>query len=61
MKIDKIFDYINKSFLELKKVNWLSKEETFNLVLEVIIFSIVFVIIYGSFDSFLVRLLLFLR
>ncbi|GIW67496.1 MAG: hypothetical protein KatS3mg096_364 [Candidatus Parcubacteria bacterium] len=57
----KIQNYLKESFLELKKVKWLTREETFNLTLEVIIFSLIFVVIYGVFDSVLVRILFLLK
>lgn len=61
MILDRINDYLKKSFIELKKVTWLSKKETLRFTFEVIIFSIIFVIIYGIFDSLLVRLLLLVK
>ena len=59
--LEKIQNYLKESFLELKKVKWLTKEETINLTLEVIIFSLIFVVIYGIFDAILVRILLLLK
>ncbi len=61
MNLETITDYLKKSFNELKKVNWLTSRETFNLTLEVIVFSLVFVIIYGIIDSLLVRIILLLK
>lgn len=61
MNLEKLIDYLKKSYNELKKVNWLSREETLNLTLEVIGFSVLFVIIYGLVDSLLVRFLLLLK
>ncbi len=61
MNLETITDYLKKSFNELKKVNWLTRKETFNLTLEVIVFALVFIIIYGIVDSFLVRIILLLK
>ena len=59
--IDKIKNYLKESFLELRKVKWLTREETIQLTLEVIVFSLIFIIIYGLFDSVLVRILFLLK
>jgi preprotein translocase SecE subunit len=59
--VEKIKNYLKESFLELKKVNWLTREETINLTLEVIIFSLIFVVIYGIFDALVVRILFLLK
>jgi len=61
MKIEKIKNYLKESFLELKKVKWLTRQETIDLTLQVIIFSFIFLIIYGIFDAILVRILLMLK
>jgi len=61
MKIVKIKSYLKESFLELKKVKWLTRQETIDLTLQVIIFSLLFVIIYGIFDAILVRILFMLK
>jgi preprotein translocase SecE subunit len=58
---EKIKNYLKESFLELKKVKWLTKEDTINLTLEVIIFSLIFVVIYGIFDSLVVSILFLLK
>ena len=59
--MEKIKNYLRESFLELRKVKWLTREETINLTLEVIIFSLIFIVIYGIFDAFLVRILFLLK
>jgi preprotein translocase SecE subunit len=59
--VEKIKNYLKESFLELKKVKWLTREETINLTLEVIIFSSIFVVIYGIFDAIVVRILFLLK
>jgi preprotein translocase SecE subunit len=59
--VEKIKNYLKESFLELKKVKWLTREETINLTLEVIIFSLIFVVIYGIFDALMVRILFLLK
>jgi preprotein translocase SecE subunit len=59
--VEKIKNYLKESFLELKKVKWLTREETINLTLEVIIFSLIFVVIYGIFDALVVRILFLLK
>jgi preprotein translocase SecE subunit len=59
--VEKIKNYLKESFLELKKVKWLTKEDTINLTLEVIIFSLIFVVIYGIFDSLVVSILFLLK
>jgi preprotein translocase SecE subunit len=59
--VEKIKNYLKESFLELKKVKWLTREETINLTLEVIIFSLIFVVIYGIFDALVLRILFLLK
>jgi preprotein translocase SecE subunit len=59
--VEKIKNYLKESFLELKKVKWLTREETINLTLEVIIFSLIFIVIYGIFDALVVRILFLLK
>jgi preprotein translocase SecE subunit len=59
--VEKIKNYLKESFLELKKVKWLTREETINLTLEVIIFSSIFVVIYGIFDALVVKILFLLK
>jgi preprotein translocase SecE subunit len=61
MKIEKIKNYLKESFLELKKVKWLTRQETIDLTLQVILFSLIFIVIYGIFDAILVRILLMLK
>jgi len=59
--VEKIKNYLKESFLELRKVKWLTRAETINLTLEVIAFSLIFIVIYGIFDAFLVRILFLLK
>jgi preprotein translocase SecE subunit len=59
--VEKIKNYLKESFLELKKVKWLTREETISLTLEVIIFSLIFVVIYGIFDALVVKILFLLK
>jgi preprotein translocase SecE subunit len=59
--VEKIKNYLKESFLELKKVKWLTREETTNLTLEVIIFSLIFIVIYGIFDALVLRVLFLLK
>mgnify|MGYP001123472612 CR=1 FL=1 len=59
--IEKIKNYLKGSFLELKNVKWLTQKETLNLTLEVIIFSLIFIVIYGIFDALLIRILFLLK
>jgi preprotein translocase SecE subunit len=59
--INKIKNYLKESFLALKNVKWLTMRETIDLTLEVIAFSLIFVIIYGIFDAFMVKILLLLK
>jgi preprotein translocase SecE subunit len=61
MNIDRIQNYFKESFLELKKVKWLTRKELFDLTLEVIIFALIFVVIYGIFDAILIRILFMLK
>jgi preprotein translocase SecE subunit len=61
MNIEKIKNYLKESFLELKKVKWLTRQETANLTLQVVLFSLIFILIYGIFDAILVRILLMLK
>jgi|YNPMSStandDraft_1061717.scaffolds.fasta_scaffold04845_3 preprotein translocase SecE subunit len=56
-----ISSYLKDSFLELKKVRWLSREQTTELTIEVIIFSLIFVVIYGIFDAIFIKLLFMFR
>lgn len=61
LKLEKFTNYLKKSFYELKNVKWLTRRETVNLTIEVVAFSLIFIIIYGLFDSFIVKLLLLLK
>jgi preprotein translocase SecE subunit len=61
MNIEKIKNYLKESFLELKKVKWLTRQETIDLTLQVILFSLIFVVIYGIFDAILLKILLMLK
>jgi preprotein translocase SecE subunit len=56
-----IKEYLKTSFSEFKKVKWLTKEETINLTIEILIFSFIFVLIYGIFDAIFVKLLFLLK
>jgi preprotein translocase SecE subunit len=56
-----ISSYLKYSFLELKKVRWLSREQTTELTIEVIIFSLIFVVMYGIFDAIFIKLLFMFR
>lgn len=58
---NKIINYIKESLVELKKVKWLTRKETIDLTLEVIFFSLIFVVIYGFFDALIIRLLFLLK
>lgn len=55
--LENIFNYFKDSFLELKKIKWLTRQETINLTLEVLLFSFIFFIIYGIFDYLFILLL----
>ncbi|MCS7200967.1 MAG: preprotein translocase subunit SecE [Patescibacteria group bacterium] len=55
--LDRIKNYLKDSLIELKKVKWLTRQETINLTLEVLIFSFIFLVIYGIFDYLFVSLL----
>lgn len=55
--LERISNYLKESFVELKKVKWLTRQETINLTLEVLFFSFVFFIIYGIFDYLFIFLL----
>lgn len=56
----KIKTYLRESWLEAKKVKWLTKAETKKLTIEVILFSLTFVLIYGFVDALLTRGIIFL-
>lgn len=58
---DKIKNYLKESLNEFKKVNWLSRKETLNLTLEVIGFSLIFVLVFGLFDALFIRILFLLK
>lgn len=55
--IGRLKNYLKGSFEELKKAKWLSKKETFDLTVDIIIFALLFVFIYGIFDSIFLRFL----
>lgn len=59
--IEKALKYFKSLIDELKKVRWLSREDTLRLTLEILIFSSIFVLIYGLVDSILVKLILSLK
>lgn len=61
MNLKVLKEYLKASFLELKKVKWLTQKETIDLTLEVIFFSLTFFVIYGIIDSILVGIILKLR
>ncbi len=56
--INKIKSYLQDSWQETRKVNWLTKDETIKLTIEVILFSLTFALIYGVVDSLLAHLIL---
>jgi len=58
---EKIINYFKESITELKKVNWISLKDTQQLTLNVILFSLLFVIIYGILDFLFSRIILFLK
>ncbi len=58
---EKTLKYFKSLIDELKKVRWLSREDTLRLTLEIIIFSSIFVLIYGLVDSILVKIILSLK
>jgi len=58
---DKIINYLKESTGELKKVNWISLKDTQKLTLNVILFSLLFVFIYGILDFIFSRFIFFLR
>jgi preprotein translocase SecE subunit len=60
MNFQNLKSYLKDSFNELKKVNWLSGKESANLTIEVLFFSLIFVILYGIFDALVVYLLFFI-
>jgi preprotein translocase SecE subunit len=54
---NKIINYLKESLVELKKISWLSWQETLNLTINIILFTITFVIIYWLFDLLLLRII----
>jgi preprotein translocase SecE subunit len=54
---NKIINYLKDSLVELKKISWLSWQETLNLTINIILFTITFVIIYWLFDLLLLRII----
>jgi preprotein translocase SecE subunit len=59
--IEKIINYIKESINEVKKVSWLTPNETKKITIEVILFSLLLAIIYGLTDTILSRLILTLK
>ncbi|MCX7956554.1 MAG: preprotein translocase subunit SecE [Endomicrobia bacterium] len=55
--IDAIFTFIRESYIELRKVNWLSRKEAVISALVVTILILVFSIYIGSIDFILAKLL----
>ena len=44
-------NYIQESWIELKRVNWPTRKESINLTLAVIIFSIIIMVFLGVLDG----------
>ncbi|MER3406826.1 MAG: preprotein translocase subunit SecE [Patescibacteria group bacterium] len=55
---DKIKTYLKETISEVKKINWLSKKETIDLTLNVILFSLFFLIFFAVVDSLLIYLII---
>ncbi|MCL4358317.1 MAG: preprotein translocase subunit SecE [Patescibacteria group bacterium] len=53
--IGKIKNYFKESISELRKVNWLTKNETIQMTIEVIMFSLFFAAAYGLVDFLLIK------
>lgn len=59
--IEKIKKYFKESYWELKKVNWPTKNETVNLTVVVIVFSLIVAVFLGLLDilfTYLISLIL---
>ncbi len=54
--IERVKKYISESVNELKKVNWLSKNEVLSFSLKVIIFSLLMALILGIFDAIILNI-----
>lgn len=53
---DRLKKYINESVGELKKVNWLTRQEVISLSIKVIIFSLLISLILGIFDALILNI-----
>lgn len=49
---NKLKKYLQESWIELKKVNWPNKQETFRLTMKVIGLSLIVALILGIIDYF---------
>jgi preprotein translocase SecE subunit len=54
--IERISKYIKESLAEIKKVNWLSKNEVIILSIRVIIFSLIVALILSIFDAIILTI-----
>lgn len=59
--IEKITNYLKESYVEFKKVRWLTSKETFRLTLNIILFIIIFSIFYGIVDFIFAHLIIALK
>ncbi|GIW66073.1 MAG: hypothetical protein KatS3mg094_592 [Candidatus Parcubacteria bacterium] len=56
-----ILNYFRESINELKKVNWLSLNETISLTINIIIFTSIFALIYWLFDYILLKIIFLIK
>ncbi|MCS7231175.1 MAG: preprotein translocase subunit SecE [Elusimicrobiota bacterium] len=57
---DSIIKFINESYIELKKVHWLSKKEVITSSIVVVVLIFIFSIYIGIIDFILARIVSFL-
>ncbi|MCR4275223.1 MAG: preprotein translocase subunit SecE [Candidatus Wolfebacteria bacterium] len=49
--LSRLKNYLQESWIELKRVNWPTRKESINLTLAVIVFSIIIMVFLGALDG----------
>ncbi|MEK7566190.1 MAG: preprotein translocase subunit SecE [Patescibacteria group bacterium] len=49
--LSRLKNYLQESWIELKRVNWPTRKESINLTLAVIVFSIIIMVFLGVLDG----------
>lgn len=59
--IEKIINYLKESYIEFKKVRWLTPRETLYWTINIVLFIIIFAVFYGIIDFIFSRLIISLK